>query len=253
MIESLWPSSDGDELSDGELASLYAYPHGDQLWVRTNCVVSLDGATSVDGRSGPLSGPADKRVFRLLRALSDVILVGAGTVRAEGYGDTHLDIGPHTALRREQQLSDVPPIAVVTRFCDLDESLPLFTHNVVPPLVMTSDAAPPQRRSVLTAAGAEVVAVGCERHVSLTRVLDELARRGLRRVLCEGGPQLLAGLLAADAVDEYCLTVAPMLVGGGVAARSGNGRTAHAPATMTMASMLLSYDSLLLRYRRFAR
>lgn len=251
MIESLWPSSEGDDLSDGELASLYAYPHGHRPWVRTNCVVSLDGATSVAGRSGPLSGTADKRVFRLLRALSDVILVGAGTVRAEGYGDTHIDIGSHAALRREQQLSDVPPIAVVTRFCDLDRSLPLFTRNVVPPLVMTSNAAPAQHRSALEAAGAEVVVVG-ERHVSLAQVLDELAHRGLRRVLCEGGPQLLTGLLAADAVDECCLTIAPMLVGGDVAARSDGG-TVHAPATMAMASMLLSYDSLLLRYRRVAR
>lgn len=94
-IESLWPLASVDELSDNEIAGIYAYPDlpgTNDYWVRANFVASLDGAASLEGRSEPLSSPADKRVYRLLRALSDVILVGAGTVRVEGYGGTHLDV-----------------------------------------------------------------------------------------------------------------------------------------------------------------
>ncbi len=71
------------------LAEIYAYPDG--TWVRANFISSADGAVSLDGRSGGLSGKADRLLFHVLRALADIILVGAGTVRAEHYGLARLD------------------------------------------------------------------------------------------------------------------------------------------------------------------
>lgn len=247
-IESIWPPSPTGRLTDDDLATIYTYPSPGKLWVRANFVASLDGAATINGRTGPLSGPADTRVFRMLRALADVILVGAGTVRTEGYGDTHHDIAQHASLRRAQHLAPVPPIAVVTRFANLDPASALFTNNIVPPIVLTSRAAPKQRLASLAAAGAEVVLTG-DQDVSLTPILEEFANRGFRRVLCEGGPQLLASLLAAEVVDELCLTVTPTLVGGH-APRIACGTALNPPANMRLKSVLFGDDALLLCYRR---
>lgn len=247
-IESVWPLPSVDALSDEEIAGIYSYPDPTPTkacWVRANFVVSLDGAATIDGRSEPLSSPADKHVFRLLRALADVILVGAGTVRMEGYGSTHLDIAEHSHLRHLQ--NPVPPIAVVTSAGDLDPTGELFSQNTVSPIVLTTKSAPQQRLEALTEAGAEIVIAG-DLEVSPHRILKELARRGLRRVLCEGGPRLLANLIAANAVDELCLTVAPMLAGGSAPRISDGVAPPIAPVAMRLASALFSYDSLLLRY-----
>src|ERR1700735_3967165 len=73
----------GAELDDFELAKAYAYPR--ERWLRTNMVMSADGAGSLGGRSDGLWAPADKRVFGILRALADVVLVGSGTAEAENY------------------------------------------------------------------------------------------------------------------------------------------------------------------------
>jgi 5-amino-6-(5-phosphoribosylamino)uracil reductase len=254
-IEPLWPPPPSiDALSDEEIAAIYTYPDlvWTKPWVRVNFVASLDGAVSINGRAGALSGPADKHLFRLLRALADVILVGAGTVRIEGYGQTHLDIAEHSSFRREHGLAPVPPIAVVTRFADLDPGLDVFTRNVVAPIIVTSRAAPKERLAALDVAGADVVIID-DYDIPPSRVLEELSRRGLRRVLCEGGTQLFSSLLTADAVDELCLTLTPILVSGDASRLSYGPTPLTAPARMRLASVLLSHDALLLRYQRGAQ
>jgi riboflavin biosynthesis pyrimidine reductase len=87
--------------------------------VRLKMIATVDGAAALHGRSGALGGPADKALFALLRSLADVILVGAGTVRAEGYGPVRLDEGARSR-RSRWGLPAVPPIAVITRTCRLD-------------------------------------------------------------------------------------------------------------------------------------
>lgn len=232
---------DGPALDDAALQQRYAYP--DPLtspWVRVNFVASLDGAVTVDGLSGGLGSPADRMVFGLLRRLADVILVGAGTVRAENYrGARRARIGAPDA--------GPPPIAVVTGRAELDPASVLFTDTAVAPIVLTTAAAPAARRAALAAAGGDVVVLD---DLHPTALLAELARRGLDRVLCEGGPTLTGRLLAADAVDEVCLTVAPIAVGG-TAGRIAHGLTAD-PRDFTLASVLHSAGNLLLRYRRAA-
>lgn len=238
-MHRLWPpEGEPTELDDPALAAAYAYP--DDLrapYVRVNFVASLDGAVSVEGRSGGLGSSADRRVFRLLRGLADVVLVGAGTVRAENYGGVRPDDARHSAP---------PPVAVVTGSADLDPASRLFTDTTTPPIVLTQPTAPAERRAALAAAGAEVVTLD---RLTPDRLLGELARRGLHRVLCEGGPHLFGQLIAADAVDELCLTVSPLLAAG------DTGRIATGPPgtplrAMDLVGVLASDGVLLLRYRR---
>lgn len=205
----------GPDLTDDELRALHAYPADlDRAWVRVNFVASVDGAVSVDGTSAGLSSPGDKQLFGLLRELCDVVLVGAGTVRDENYR------GVRTSERRREARaargqSAVPPVAVVTAGARLDPRALLFADTSVPPLVLTTEDADPGRTQALAAAGAEVLVVGEER-VDPAAALDALARRGLHRVLCEGGPSLFGDLVLADRVDELCLTTAPVLAAGSV-------------------------------------
>lgn len=229
---------DGPALDDAGLAAHYAYPDGLAApWVRVNFVASADGAVTVEGRSGGLGSAGDRRVFGLLRELADVVLAGAATVRAENY----------RGARRPTRGTDTPPpVAVVTGSADLDASSRLFTDTAVPPIVLTLDSAPLDRRERIAGAGGEVVVL---ERLTPDLVLAELARRGLHRVLCEGGPTLFGHLVAADAVDELCLTVAPLLAGG-AADRIVRGPEGGRPRPMELVGVLHDAGTLLLRYRR---
>ncbi|MBB5856988.1 pyrimidine reductase family protein [Amycolatopsis umgeniensis] len=244
-MQLLWPTTPADAVSDADLERLYGYPEGlTRPWVQVNFVSSADGAAAVDELSEGLSHPADKRIFLMGRLLSDVILVGAGTARAEGYRGAR--ITPERAARRVSLgLSEVPPIAVVTRSGELDPAGPLFTDTKVPPIVITTEKAP---RAALERAGAEVLVAGTD-DVDLHRALELLGERGLRRVDCEGGPMLFGDLIAADLVDQLCLTVAPLLAGAGER-RIADGRPAPEPRRLDLASVLFEDGFTMLRYRR---
>ena len=232
------PGHPAAELDDARLAEFYAYPEDLAApYVRVNFVTSLDGAASVEGRSGGLGSTADRKVFGLLRELADVVLAGAGTVRGEDY---------RGARRPTRGRATPPPIAVVTGSADLDPASRLFTDTKVPPIVLTLGSAPRERRERLAAAGADVVVL---ERLTPDVLLAELARRGLYRVLCEGGPMLFGELVAADAVDELCLTVAPLLAAG-TASRIAHGRPGTPPRRMELAGALHEDGNLLLRYRR---
>lgn len=238
-MHSLWPAPGALPDLDGDaLAAHYAYPeHLTAPYLRVNFVASIDGAATLDGRSGGLGTDADRRVFGMLRELADVILVGAGTVRAEDY----------CGARKPTRGRDTPPpIAIVTGSAQLNPGSRLFTDTRVPPLVLTLDSTPVDRRDELAAAGADVVAL---ERLTPDLVLGELARRGLHRVLCEGGPSLHGELQAADAVDELCLTVVPLLVGGSAQRISDSRDAAHAHPMMLVGA-LHEGDELLLLYRR---
>lgn len=246
-MDMLWPGGP-TPVDDEQLADLYDYPPAiDRPYVQVSFVSSADGAVTVEGRSGGLSGPADKRVFRLGRDLADVVLVGAGTVHAEGYRGVRA--GELRTERREQRgLAPLPPIAVVTARCSLEPTDPIVTDTIAPTIVFTTAAAPTHRRDALTAAGADVVACG-DTAVDLAAVLEELSGRGLSRISCEGGAQLFAGLIAADLVDQLCLTVTPLLAAGD-AGRIAHGPAPEAPRGLTLASVLHEDGFLMLRYGR---
>ncbi|MGY1591329.1 dihydrofolate reductase family protein [Geodermatophilus sp. SYSU D00708] len=197
-----------EDLDDAALAEAYRLPAGRSL--RVDFVASLDGAITVGGRSAGLGSPGDKRVFRTLRALADVVLVGAGTAATEGYRPVAADPAV-TALRTALGRPASAPIAVVSRRASLAPGDRLAVPST---LLVTCAAADPARRAALADAGVTVLVCG-EDDVDLPRALDELAGRGLEQVLCEGGPALLSSALAAGVVDELDLTVAPALVGAG--------------------------------------
>ncbi|GAA3361268.1 pyrimidine reductase family protein [Saccharopolyspora gregorii] len=232
-----------------EIEAFYDFPSDlARPWLRTNFVSSLDGAVSVRGSSRGLSSPADQLALALIRDLSDVVLVGAGTALTEGYhGVQRHEVDADRRARFG--LSEVPPIAVVTARCSLEPDSPLLTDTVVPPIVLTCASAPEARRIALADAGADVVVAG-DRTVDLAAALTELAARGLLRIGCEGGPHLFGDLLAADLVDELCLTVSPLLAGGG-AGRIAAGPGLPDPHRMRLLSVLRAEESLLLlRYGR---
>ncbi len=232
-------------MTDADLERLYGFPDDPaRPWVQVNFVSSADGAAAVNELSEGLSHPADKRIFLLGRLLADVILVGAGTVRAEGYRGARIN-PERTARRVALGLSEVPPIAVVTRSGALDPRSPLFADTRVPPIVITTERAP---RAALERAGAEVLVAGAD-DVDLPHALELLGKRGLRRIDCEGGPTLFADLIAADLVDQLCLTVAPLLAGAG-ADRIAHGRPTPGPRRMDLASVLFEDGFTMLRYRR---
>lgn len=244
----LWPDPDTAPLDDAALAGLYAHdpPASDAATgVRMNFVTSADGAVELDGFSAGLSGGADKRVFMLLRGLCDALLVGAGTLRHEGYRALRLDAG-RRARRRDLGLAEYPTLVVVTASLDLNPAQAAFADAPVRPIVLTHGRAPADRRTAL-AAVADVITVG-DSAVDLGTGLARLRERGLRRVLSEGGPQLFGTLLAENLVDDLCLTVSPLLTGPG-AGRIIAGPPSP-PRALALRHTLAAGDTLLLRYTR---
>lgn len=200
--------------ADVDLPAAYDVPEGageHRPFVRCNMISTLDGAISFHGRSGMLGGSGDRRVFEALRASADVVLVGAGTARAEGYGPVRLGEGLR-ARRVARGRSVVPPIAVVTGTGELDWTSPLFAEAEVRPIVLTTEAA--AAAATVAAEGVADVHVTGDTRVDPVRALDLLGRLGHRVVLLEGGPGLNADVVRAGLLDELCLTLAPRVVAG---------------------------------------
>ncbi|HUW78620.1 MAG TPA: dihydrofolate reductase family protein [Candidatus Nanopelagicaceae bacterium] len=209
-------------LDDADLLRLYAYPP--ELvtpWIRANMVSSIDGSAAFHGKSKGLTNAADRRLFHLLRSLADVVLIGAGSVRAEPYFN-------HTKQ-----------VAVITRSGELPSSF--FTGR--PPLVITAEALDARVRAELSKV-AEVVT--CGRHeVEFDLVLELFASRGWLKVLCEGGPSLLSQLNASGLIDEVALTISPLLIGSGTSMLQKGMET---QSNFELASLVKAKGNLFARY-----
>lgn len=223
-------------------------PADEPSWLRVNMVSSLDGhIVDDDGVSGGLGGEADRLAFFAMRHHADAILAGAGTVRAEDYGGMRVRDTMRAAREADGRV-DPAPIVVVTASVDLDTTSRLFTDTRVPPIVLTTTDADPEAIQRVAEAGARVVRAG-EGRVDLTEGLSVLRESlGMHHVLCEGGPGLNAALLAADLVDELCLTLAPTVVGSDDPRRITGGT--HPERGMTLSRVLHQDGELLLRYTR---
>lgn len=215
-------------------------------YVLVNMVASLDGATAVDGVTETLSSPTDRAIFLHLRSLADGIVV-ASTVRAESYGPARLppDVQAH---RRQRGQHNQPPIIVITRSVDLDWTSPLFTDpDTRPIVVIPADTDPNKRRHAEHAA--QVIAVG-HGTVDLPAALHQLRATGIHLLLCEGGPHLNAELVAADTIDELCLTLTPTLISGPAPRGLLAPQQPGPPAPLRMAHILEHNNCLYLRYQR---
>jgi riboflavin biosynthesis pyrimidine reductase len=239
-----------------DLAGLYAYPdrgtphsgaaghpdRTDRPWVRANMIESADGAAALDGLSGGLGGSADHEIFGLLRALADVILVGAGTARAEAYRPVR--VAPRWATLRAGR-PDTPPIAVLSARLDLgpESSLLAEAPGGARTLVITSESAPADQRAQI-ARHADVI-IGGQHEVSAAGAVSALASRGYREILAEGGPHLLSQLTAAGMIDELCVTISPVLAGG-QAGRIIQGPGSPSATRLALAHVLADDDGYLL-------
>jgi riboflavin-specific deaminase-like protein len=213
----------------------------DRPWLLVNMITSLDGAITIDGRSGELGGPADKAMFSALRAISDVVLAGAGTVRAEGYGPPRPTASTRAARLARGQ-AEAPRLAIATRRLDLDLDAPLFTEAETPPLLLVCEQTPVERRAAADRV-AEVIVAGDDT-VDLHQAMRELRARGVGTITCEGGAHLNGDLLLADLIDEWAFTLSPLLVGGD-ADRAISGPLPPAPRPMHL-EWLIEGDGLLL-------
>ncbi len=210
------------------------------------CMVSsADGAVAVDGLSGGLGGAADLRALSQLRAANDVSLVGAGTVRDEGY--LPLTGTPQRrADRAARGLRPAPRLAIVTASGNLDPDLEVFSDPGEPPLILTARRA--DRQALAALEDRAEVHVVADDDLDAEVIVTTLAGLGLRRVLCEGGPRLNQVMLAGGCLDEVFMTLAPTLVGGPVPRIIAG--PSEVATQLSLVSVHESEGDLLLRYRR---
>lgn len=187
------------------LAERYERPG--EAWVRVNLVSALGGhTTGSDGTSEGLTGGIDRLLLAELRRSADVVLVGAGTLRAERLGM------PRSAA-----------LAVATRRGDLDAAvLPKPTEDGRRALVLCPERVADALRDRL-GDRAKVIAVEGDPSAAPALLVDALAMEGLTRVVCEGGAELAGRLVTSGVVDELDLTTAPLLAGGGPSLRALGG------------------------------
>ena len=213
----------------------------DRPFVYLNMVTSADGRAAIEGRSHALGSDTDTLLLTELRALADAVLIGTGTLRAEGYGRI-VGNADRVARRRAAGLPPTPAAVLLSRSLDLPWDAGLFAAPDQPVLVYTgSDAEPPG-----VAAPLEVVRL---EDPSPARALADLRARGVRALLCEGGPTLNRALLAAGVVDELFLTFSPLLAGNADAPRIVEGEDLPGPLALQLAWVLRHGDELYLRYR----
>ena len=195
-------------LEQAAALDLVSHAHAGRPYLITNFVLTLDGKATISGRSGPIGSEADTAMLVALRTRVDAVMIGAGTMRAERYGRVVGD--PVKRERREHDgLAADPLMVIVSGRLDLPWDAPLFTEGHGEIVIATaSDAEPPE-----TATPVQVVRHSGE--VDLGALMAELRReRGVRALLCEGGPLLHAQLLDHGLVDELFVTHAPKLAGG---------------------------------------
>jgi len=218
-----------------------------ECWVIGHMVAGLDGTAAVAGRVGSLSTTPDQALFPRMRQVADIVLVGAETVRREGYGPIELSDAAQ-ASRRRLGLAPTPPLAVVSRSLALDWTSKVFSGATEEARTHVITCANADRERLAEAEEVATVVIAGEDRVEPAAALRALADRGRRVVLCEGGPTWLGELVAADRLDELCLTISPLMGGDPLPVAvtpAGAGL-----AEFDLAGTMLEENTLFLRYER---
>jgi riboflavin-specific deaminase-like protein len=198
-------------VGSGGLAAAYTWPTA-SFWLRVMMVMTLDGAIAgADGRSGSISSVADRAVLSEVRRLSDAILVGATTVRAEPYKPVR-GRPEFAAERKSEGLAPSPVLVVVSASLDLPWDAPMFGESSIRPLVVTTESVSEKARRNARKHADLLVLPGDRLEPRV--LVDELSTAGLRRVVCEGGPGLVSTMAAGSVIDEVNLSISPLLCGG---------------------------------------
>jgi 5-amino-6-(5-phosphoribosylamino)uracil reductase len=222
-----------------------AGPGEDRPRVALNMVASVDGRTTIAGRVGGLTSPADQRLLRQLRSQADAVLVGANTIRREGYGTLKSDQFSATAADQGSSGSQPPLLCIVTRRLDLPADLPALRNPDLTILIITTSTA----EIAASRARVEYLRLPDGGPVSMLAALHELhARWGMRRVVCEGGPSLNAHLLTEDCVDDLFLALSPIVSGDDSALTLINGALPTS-VDLSLRSHVAVDDFVFLRYQ----
>lgn len=238
MLRQLLPGSGPVDPLDLYLAD--RRPATGRPWVMINAIASADGATAVDGRSTALGDDDDRAVFKAIRTVPDVILVGARTVTAEDYRPVSLD-AERRARRLELGKAEVPTLVIVSGRLSIDPEARVFSDPEHRPLVVTGTDASPAKLALLGDA-ADVAFLG---ELTPRAILGHLAAAGV--VLLEGGPTLNSGFAGERLVDEVNLTISPTLHAGG-SQRILDGPPIDPPVEMTLDRVLRGERNLFARY-----
>ena len=214
----------------------------DRPFVFVNMVATADGRAAHEGRTEALGAEADLELLLELRALADAVLIGTGTVRAEGYA--RLVGSPERRARRQAAgLAEDPLAVMISRSFDIPWEAGLFQAPEQPVLVY---AGPDATDPPATAAPVEVVRLD---DPTPTAALADLRARGVRALLCEGGPRLLRALVADGLADELFLTIAPLLTGDAAEPSILAGAKLPHAAELELLWTLRAESELFLRYR----
>ncbi|MGO2067115.1 MULTISPECIES: dihydrofolate reductase family protein [Glutamicibacter] len=228
-----------DQVDDRFL--LQSYSSEQRLFVRFNFVSSIDGSAQVNGLSKGLGSPADGRIFALLRRLASVILVGAGTVRAEGY-EGQLLADEDISWRVEQGMAPQPVLALISRGLNLEPNDPVFVQSPVPVLLFTSVRVTSEQRQAFgpntTLVQVSETDGGCDPQ----EIIAYLQAQGHGFIHAEGGPHIFGQFAAAGVVDSACISYSPAVVAG-----DGMRIAAHGPQTFQSFDLhaLFEEDSML--------
>lgn len=240
-LKQLWP------IAKEEVSLFDAYAttsKNDTTYLRINMVSSIDGAISIKGKAIELSSDIDRVVFHSLRSFTDLVLVGAGTMRIEEYKPVSLTI-EEQSKRIERNQKAIPPIAVVTRSGEFNFTTDFFSKAVTKPIIITTEIG---ARVAQNNGLADIIICG-KSQVDLNFAIKELNLLGYKNILCEGGPSLNADLLKENLVDELCLTINPILVQGD-GKRIFDGPIIDTPKSFKISNIFTQNDQLFFRYTK---
>ena len=217
-------------------------PREGRPWVMLNIVESIDGATAVDGGASALNDADDRELFLSLRAVADVVMNGAETVRAENLGPVRLN-EERARHRVDAGISGSPTTVILSRSLSLDHNLRIFSDPDRRPTVITGMDADPERVASLRPV-AEVVQI---EHLDGAGIVSALGDASV--ILCEGGPTINSLLIRDGLVDEVNLTISPVLALGN-SKRVASGAPLRVPTAMRLDRRLIGEQSLFLRFVR---
>jgi len=214
----------------------------DRPRVSVNFAMTSDGAIALsEGVSGGIGDLGDRAVFRGLRDRCDAILAGTQTIATEGYGRLIRD-SQRREQRTERGLAADPLSVIVSRSGELPISAPIFES----PEQQIVAFVPPGAKHPDSQAQLEMVELD---QVSTSRALELLGKRGVRSIVCEGGPKLVSGLAADNLVDDIFLTIAPLLAGGGPTGLV-NGQPLATPEPLSLQHIAERDGSIFIRWSR---